>query len=398
MASLQARHSRSCAIGRPWTTFDEARRGCTCNPLYHVVLRHNGKLVREPVGQNRKEAERALDARRGDVARRKYRVLEDIAFTTWADQWLAGFTGKANSRRVYATTIAYAKAAFGRTKVRDIDARDVRQFLDHVREQNAQRSKAPKRPREVSAATLAKHLRQLGACFEAAIAEGFASENPVKRLHKTARPRVVRSRPAYYTDDELRRLWPELAPDPELNEPLVYSYLCRLAAATGLRLGELAALEWADVDLLNRELHVRKTYTERVGVTEPKSGEARTVDLTPQSAALLEEWYPLTSGAGLLFQPPEGGYLSGDHVRRQILYPALDRAGIPRVGERGRSRDFHSFRHSFARVALENGADITWVQRQLGHSSITLTVDTYGHWARAAEKAQAERLAAVFPV
>jgi integrase len=49
-------------------------------------------------------------------------------------------------------------------------------------------------------------------------------------------------------------------------------------------------------------------------------------------------------------------------------------------------------------VALEKGAEITWVQRQLGHSSITLTVDTYGGWARTAEKRQAKRLAKAFPV
>ena len=103
MASLQARHSRTCGLGRPWTTFADAtkRKGCTCVPLYHVVLRHSGQLVREPVGHNRKEAERALDAVRGDVARRTYRVIDDIRFDEWADRWLAGFSGKQNTRRVY---------------------------------------------------------------------------------------------------------------------------------------------------------------------------------------------------------------------------------------------------------------------------------------------------------
>lgn len=393
MASLQARHSRGCAL-YPWTPFAKATKthGCTCTPLYHVVLRHSGKLVREPVGHNRKEAERALDATRGDVARRKYRVLEDVAFDEWADEWLASFTGKANSRRVYATTIGYAKTVFGKTKVRDLDARDVRRLLDHIREQHAGRSNDPAKPRKVSEATLAKHLRQLGACLEAAAVEGFATDNPVKRLGKSARPRVARSLPAYFTDQELRRLWPELATTP------VYAALCRLAASTGLRFGELAALAWESVDLLNRELHVRRTFTEGVGETTPKSGEARTVDLTPQAAAVLEAWYPQTSGAGLVFQPVGGGYVSSDHVRKQVLYRAMTRAGIPRLGERGRNRDFHSLRHSFARIALEHGAEITWVQKQLGHSSITLTVDTYGSWARSAEKAQAQKLEAAFPM
>jgi integrase len=70
----------------------------------------------------------------------------------------------------------------------------------------------------------------------------------------------------------------------------------------------------------------------------------------------------------------------------------------PARGEHGRKRNFHSLRHSFARVALQNGARIDWVQRQLGHSSITLTVDVYGGWERKAEKAEAERLEGAFPM
>jgi len=399
MASLQARHSRSCRLKRPWTTFAEAtkQQGCTCTPLYHVVLRSSGRLIREPVGHNRKEAERALDARRGDIARRTYRVLEDIPFDKWADQWLESFTGKANSVRSYSSTIAYAKHAFGRAKVRDLTATDVRHFLYLIRADNRKRRSRKRRPEdgpppEVSPATLAKHLRQLGACLQAAISEGYAHENPVRLLHKTARPKVAKSRPVYYTDDELARLWPELACRP------VMLALCKTAVATGLRSGELAALRWTDVDLLNRELHVARTFVDGIGEQTTKSNEPRTVDLTPQAAALLERWYAESGDDGLVFEREQGGHLSSSYVTRQVLYPALKRAGIPRMGERGRKRDFHSFRHSFARIALEGGAEIVWVQRQLGHSSITLTVDTYGSWARTAEKSQAEKLAGVFPL
>jgi integrase len=172
--------------------------------------------------------------------------------------------------------------------------------------------------------------------------------------------------------------------------------LCKTAAGTGLRLGELAALQWTDVDLLRRELHVARTYVEGVGEQTTKSGEPRTVDLTPPAAAVLEQWFVLSGGDGLVFEREEGGYLTSGHVTKSVLYPALERAGISRVGERGRKRDFHSFRHTFARLALEGGAEVVWLQRQLGHSSISLTVDTYGAWARSAEKAQAERLAGAF--
>jgi hypothetical protein len=63
MASLQARHTRACATGKPWTTFAVATDGCTCQPSYYVVVRDGSKLHRERVGRNRKTAERALTKR-----------------------------------------------------------------------------------------------------------------------------------------------------------------------------------------------------------------------------------------------------------------------------------------------------------------------------------------------
>jgi integrase len=77
----------------------------------------------------------------------------------------------------------------------------------------------------------------------------------------------------------------------------------------------------------------------------------------------------------------------------------MTKAGIPAVGEHGRRRNCHSLRHTSARVALESGkVPIDWVSRRLGHSSIVFTVTVYGHWARDAERKQAETLAGVFKV
>lgn len=397
MASLQARHSRSCAIGRPWTSFDDATkaRGCTCAPMYHVAFRRNGKLERKPVGQNRREAERALDVMRGDLASRRYRVTKDIRFDAWADEWLERrrHSGtKTNTVRVYEDTLAYAKHVFGHVKVRDLEPRDMSRLLDHVRAQHDARQ-AHRKPEErtpVSNATLAKHLRQVGACLNGAVKEGYATENPVGRM--LDRPRVERSDPSYFTDGELARLWPELAERP------VYGYLCKLALATGMRSGELLALRWSDVDLLTREVRVQRTYVVGVGETATKSGKARTVDLAPQAATLLEEWFKASGDEGLVFAKETGGHIDANYVLKRVLYPAMSRAGVERVGEHGGKRDFHSFRHTFARVTLEAGTPIVWVQQALGHSNITLTVDTYGRWGRAAQQAQAEKLEGAFPI
>jgi integrase len=224
------------------------------------------------------------------------------------------------------------------------------------------------------------------------VSEGYAHENPVSRLHATRRPKVSHSAPAYFTDAELSRLWPELSDHP------VYAYLCKIALATGMRSGELVALRWPDISLLTNEVRVSRTYSAGAGETSTKSGKARTIDLSPQAAALIEEWFTATGGDGLVFERDAGGYIDSGHVIRRVLYPAMKQAGIPRQGEHGRNRTFHSFRHTFARITLENGAEITWVKEQLGHQSINLTVDTYGGWGRTAQKKQAERLAGAFPL
>jgi integrase len=396
VASLRARHSASCQL-YPWTSFGQARekdgKRCSCSPMYHVAFRVDGRLRWKSVGKNRKEAQRALDAHRGDEARGKNVEVQTIRFDTWADEWLSAFTGKENTRRVYRDTIAYAKRAFGSNKVRDLREADIRRFLKLIREANEKEATDDRPARHVSEATLARHLRTLGVCLQAAVSADYAAINPVRRLHKTHRPRPQKSRPSYFTNEELTRLWPELA-----NRP-VYLALCQLSVATGMRCGELAALRWSDVDFLNKELHVFRSWTPTGGETGTKSGEPRTIDLTPQALAILEAWYRASgSEAGLVFEREDGGRISCQYVLRRVLYPAMDEAGIPRVGERGRPRTLHSFRHTFARLALESGAEITWLQRQLGHSSITLTVDTYGSWAREAEKAQAQKLADIFPV
>ena len=389
VASLQARHSRTCPL-YPWTPFAKATKkgGCRCTPLYHVATRHGGKLIREPVGHSRKEAERALDARRGDIARRKYHVIENISFDEWADRWIESLRAagrKENTVKAYEVTLDYARDEFVKTNVRDIRPSDVSRLLQHIAEK-------PRTRKTVTQSTLAKHLRQLGSCLGAAVSEGYAQENPVSRLHSTRRPKVSNSAPAYFTDTELSRLWPELADRP------VYAYLCKIALATGMRSGELAALRWSDVALLTNEVRVSRTYVAQAGETSTKSGKARTIDLSPQATALFDKWFTASGDDGLVFEKEAGGYVDSGYVLRRVLYPAMKRAGVPRQGEHGRNRTFHSFRHSFARITLENGAEITWVKEQLGHQSINLTVDTYGRWGRTAQKKQAERLTGAFPV
>jgi integrase len=104
-------------------------------------------------------------------------------------------------------------------------------------------------------------------------------------------------------------------------------------------------------------------------------------------------------GESLVFHTEDKcGFLSPTIVLRPQLYPAMVTAGIPRIGPTQEKRTFHSLRHTFAKRALERGAQITWLSRHLGHSSLKVTTDIYGHWERAERKLQAAKMEDAFPV
>jgi integrase len=78
-----------------------------------------------------------------------------------------------------------------------------------------------------------------------------------------------------------------------------------------------------------------------------------------------------------------GGYLVNSTILKRELYRRWS-VLASRVGPTGEKRTFDSLRHSFARIALGHGAELTGLSRHLGHSSTAVTDGVYGHWSRAA--------------
>ena len=149
-------------------------------------------------------------------------------------------------------------------------------------------------------------------------------------------------------------------------------------------------------------MRVRRSYTGgQLGT--PKNRERRDVDLISYVADLLgrrRRHVGKVVGSEALVFPGDNGslFLSGTTLLRRELYPAMRRAGVPRMGPTHERRTFHSFRHTFAKRALESGAQITWLSRHLGHSTLKVTTDIYGHWERAERKLQAAKMEGVFPI
>jgi integrase len=235
----------------------------------------------------------------------------------------------------------------------------------------------------------------LGACLASAIRSGYAARNPVRELPTGERPQKRRREAAYFENDEIPRLFAEL------RDSGPYRVLFELALKTGMRQGELLALTWADVDLVGGVLHVRRTFTDG-SLGAPKNHEKREVFVTPDVVELLGGWWGEcghpSDEALVVPGDTKTGYLNPQVILRRELYPAMERAGLSRVGPTGEKRTFHSLRHSYAKLAIENHRPIFWLSKHLGHSSLDVTANVYGHFERSTRQREAQAMAGVFGV
>lgn len=375
MASLHARHKRGCPLFE-FTAFDKPLEACTCKPgpMYVVVVRQGSKSEKRSVGRNRKEAERALSKVSVEVDEGSYRPQLNMRFDKWGDHWRTALERKETTRDSYRSTIDYAVLSFGQKLVRHVQPQDISALNVSLREAG------------LSDSTRAKHLRVLGTCFASAVQHGYASRNPVRELPKGEKPRARRKEAAYFENDELPCLFGAV-------DEGAYRTLFLVALKTGMRQGELFALTWGDVDLTGSVVHVRRTYKDG-HLSDPKNHEKRAVDLTDDVVEVLGAWWGECGSPAdnvLVFAGERfGGYMSNSTVLKRELYPAMKRAGIERVGPTGEKRTFHSLRHTYAKRALESGAELTWLSRHLGHSSTHVTDTVYGHFERAERAKQAK--------
>jgi integrase len=173
-----------------------------------------------------------------------------------------------------------------------------------------------------------------------------------------------------------------------------YKMLVWTAAVTGLRSGELLALRWGNVDLLHERLTVCEALKDVDGhlhVGQTKTHEVRTISLPRFLVAMLREHLAsATFGTGpdaLVFPGPRGGPIRHNAFVRRNFKPAVKKAVPHKAGLR-----FHDLRHTAASLAIAAGAHPKHLQEMLGHSSITITLDRYGHLSPTAHEALALRI------
>jgi integrase len=283
----------------------------------------------------------------------------------------------------------------GAAKLSQLTVPAVRAFEDQLRQER----RSPTLVRAV--------MRTLGAILADAQERGNVAQNVVRSLrqrrHRGGERRHDRRRKGKLkigvdipSPAEIRALIPHLQ---GRWRPLLLT-----AIFTGLRSSELRGLRWSDVDLKRGEIHVRQRADSlnKIGPPKSEAGE-RTIPLPPSVANALREWKLVCpqSELGLVFPTPRGKVQTRFVIVEHGLCPALLAAGVAAPildssGKQTRDRDgkpiviakypgMHALRHFYASWCINGKVDgglelpPKLVQERLGHASIAITIDTYGH-------------------
>jgi integrase len=174
-----------------------------------------------------------------------------------------------------------------------------------------------------------------------------------------------------------------------------------MALRAGLRRGALVAVQWGDIQFgkdeqdANRFIVVEHNYVRRQHTTT-KSKKSRRVDMSRElrrvlielrDKRLLESFLKGKNDISdeLVFLSPDGTILDPDNLYHRYFQPVLTKAGLRKIR-------LHDLRHTFGSLLIQSGASIVYVKEQMGHSSIQVTVDIYGHLIPGATVSFVDRL------
>jgi len=222
-------------------------------------------------------------------------------------------------------------------------------------------------------------------CVEAAIRWQLIRSNPVKAAGRNPQPR--REEVVPFEPEEVERIAAELG--------TTYGPLAIVAAYTGLRPSEWAALEWKDVDRTEGILRVERAYSYGVVKTPKTKGSRRRVPLPARAAEALED-VPRRLSTRLVFPGPRGSYIDLRNWRKREWRPAVEASGLWTPPPKGQPVTVpcprpYDLRHSYAAWSLAAGIPAHDLARYMG-SSLRMIDLTYGHLVRGSEEAARTRL------
>jgi integrase len=353
--------------------------------IWWIFINHDGKRKAKKIGKDKRtamEAARKIEAKLtlGDMGLGQDETKVMI-FSDYAKSWIVvtvPATCKESSLRDYQGLLKnHILPVFGNLQINEINRLMVKDFL--MKKSNA----------GFASSTVTHMKNAISGVLNMAVDDETIAVNPAHRLGKAIHAKSMRLEIDPLNKEELALLLAAFKKHYPRHYPMALTL-----ARTGMRLGEVIGLQWGDIDFNGRFINIQRGLS-RSKIETPKNGKPRRVDMSLQLTETLMELRQqirietVKKGWGQLpewvFISEDGTHLDGSHWRSRIFNKALERSGLRRV-------NVHSLRHAYASMLIQAGESLAYIRDQLGHHSIKVTVDIYGHLAPEGNKAAVDRL------
>lgn len=319
----------------------------------------NGKRCSQ-VFDTRKQAKEELRKRIFEVQQIKAGVLKkdnnSITFGMLAEYWLEHRAAYKRSKKDDISTInKYLNPAFKDkpiAKIRTVEIDRFKKQLEHL---------TPK--------SQSNHLTLLISMLKLAVELEWLVKIPL--IKKPSTKLFSKDYHFLQTSEEINRFLEAAKAEGDMVY-LLYS----TAVFTGLRQGELAGLQFSDIDFERNLIVVQRSYD---GPT--KSDKVRYVPLMANLKPLLASWRDKNTSEHVFMNQNNKMHVAGSRVFKQIFFRVLKRAGFQQISQNGKRKNyicFHDLRHTFASHWMMNGGDLFKLQRILGHQDSKMT-QRYAH-------------------
>ena len=323
----------------------------------------------------RQEAIAILQQQAHEVRTQGWRDPMSVTLGEWYEYWLNTYMKDTVKQSTYASYLNKHFCVLGKILLKKLEPHTLQEFYNYkFREEG------------LSPKTLRNYHMALHKCLQQAVKEHLLVYNPCDAvtLPSGEKPEI-----RVFTNDQQQALV-------KASYHHRYGVFIRLDLCTGLRMGELLALKWEDIDFSTAQLHVRRTIN-RLAKYEAHAGESKTeivfgtpktknsrriIPLTRTMIDELTRWKNLQAQdklrAGDKFT--DNGFVVtnefGHYIEQKTFKDYYDR--MLKDADVGHFT-FHALRHTFATRALERGMDCKTLSAILGHYSVAFTMDTYVH-------------------
>ncbi len=287
-------------------------------------------------------------------------VSSAMTFEKWAIQWLETYKKDSVKLHTYLFTYdanvrKYLVPYFGKAKLDRIKQIDIQKYFNTVKSDDGS---------PLAKSTLSKHKMILKSIFDAAVDNDYCAKNPVKNI-TIPESKKSETRPVYTAEqaETVKKFSREMQ---------YWDILIMLH--TGIRRSELIGLQWDDINLESRVIHIRRAVVQTKGEIVIGAPKTETSDrLIPFSEQLAETFRMM---------PHKGTYVIGTdsplspatfaHDFKRRMQKIHDQTGAPILTP-------HELRHTYGTLLRESGADIYTIQKVMGHSDISVTAGIYVH-------------------